>query len=206
MTGPNKNDLVEIVNLGMNPSLQITYTHTCWLSSLERMGSSSKTMPRVAQLEMSDIGWRSLTKISKYYPGPLTQHTPQVSICGTTLIDVFALCILPHANSSRCGQCTAVNMAPDTCDNLQGPYWVTPSPSRCSPCCTSWFLWMLVGGYNNVTWLCVTKVRNEWYISKLDWFCLIQAVQKMLSKLPVDHHLCHYGGNSGLLIFCYQGG
>ena len=62
-------------DLGMNPSLQITYTHTCCSSSLGRMGSSSKTMRHVTWLEMSNIGWKSMNKTSKYYPGPLNPQT-----------------------------------------------------------------------------------------------------------------------------------
>ena len=53
---------------------------------------------------MSDIGWMSKTKTSRYYPDPLIPQTvPQLSICGTTVIVVFTLWILPHAPSISCG-------------------------------------------------------------------------------------------------------
>ena len=45
---------------------------------------------------MSDIGWKCLTRTSKFYTGPLIPQTlTQTSICRTTSIVVFALWILP---------------------------------------------------------------------------------------------------------------
>lgn len=51
-------------------------------------------------------------------------------------------------------RCTAVEMASDTRENLPGPYWVLPSPSRCWLCYSrwihaSWELWFIrISTYN----------------------------------------------------------
>ena len=57
----------QLIWVKIHPCLPITYTHTCWLPSLERLGSSSKTMRHITQLEMSVTSWKSMTKTSKYY-------------------------------------------------------------------------------------------------------------------------------------------
>ena len=65
-------------------SMQITYSHACWLSSLGSMGSPSKTMQHVMWLQMCESGWKGMTKTSKYYPCLVL-----LSICGPTSIVVL---------------------------------------------------------------------------------------------------------------------